>query len=232
MARGQAVHRCGRTDGQWIAYTRVGGKVNLYRRPSNGTGQEELLLEGNSTNRLASDWSPDGKSLLFAVGDLASGGQIWMLPLTGDRKPVPLVQGAFVSTSARFSPDGHWIAYTSDESGRPEVYVIPFGGGEGKWQISSAGGTQPMWRRDNKELFYWSAENTLVSVPIALKTGVVELGASHPLFRLSNTVGTVGLAGPYDVTTDGQRFVVITTPQQASKPITLVTNWTAELKHQ
>jgi eukaryotic-like serine/threonine-protein kinase len=219
-------------DGQWVAYTRVGGNINFYRKPSNGTGQEELLQEGSGTNRLATDWSPDGKSLLFAVGDLAATGQIWTLPLTGERKPIPLVNGGFVSTSARFSPDGRWIAYASYESGRSEVYVLPFGGGAGKWQISNAGGTQPVWHRGGKELFYWSAENTLVSVPITLKAGIVEVGAAHTLFRLSYPVGTVGLSSPYDVTADGQRFIVVVTTERAARPITLVTNWTAELKHQ
>lgn len=217
-------------DGKWIVYTGVRGKNGLFRRPANGTGQEELLLEGDAENRAPFDWSPDGKFILFGVGDLISSGQAWVLPLAGDRKPVPLVQTPFVSTSARFSPDGHWVAYTSTESGRPEIYVIPFGGGAGKWQISSSGGTQPLWRRDGKELFYWSADNTVVSVPMTLKPGGIEVGAMHPLFRFSNPVGNVGILSPYDVSADGQRFVLIVTPQQATTPITLVTNWTEELK--
>jgi len=167
---------------------------------------------------------------LFGVGDLSSTGKIWLLPLAGDRKPVPVMQNTFETTSARFSPDGHWLAYSSNESGRQEVYVMPLGSGTGKWQVSSAGGVQPVWRRDGKELFYWSADNTLMSVPIALKPGVAEVGHVHPLFRFNNPVGIVGVVSPYDVTADGQRFVLITMPQQASKPITLVTNWTAELK--
>ncbi|MFY9561956.1 MAG: protein kinase [Terriglobales bacterium] len=217
-------------DEQWVAYAGIRGKINLYRKTTNGVGQEELLLEGDGTNRNPLDWSPDGKSLLFGVGDLSSTGQVWVLPLTGDRKPLPLTQKTYMAISARFSPDGHWVAYTSNESGRPEVYVMPFGGGAGKWQVSGAGGTQPVWRHDGKELFYWSAENTLMSVPITLKTGVVEVGAAHPLFRFNNPVGIVGVISPYDVTPDGQRFVLITTPNQTPRPITLVTNWTAELK--
>jgi eukaryotic-like serine/threonine-protein kinase len=217
-------------DEQWIAYSGVRGKINLYRKPANGMGQEELLLEGEGTNRSPLDWSPDGKSLLFGVGDLTSKGQIWVLPLAGDRKPAPLTQDTFVANSAKFSPDGHWVAYSTNESGRQEVYVMPFGGGSGKGQISNAGGTHPIWRRDGKELFYWSADNTLMSVPITLKTGVVEVGAAHPLFRYNNPVGIIGVISPYDVTPDGQRFVLITTLNQTLRPITLVTNWTAELK--
>jgi eukaryotic-like serine/threonine-protein kinase len=219
-------------DGQWIAYSGVRHKTNLYRKPVNGMGQEELLLEGDGTVRTPLDWSPDGKSLLFLVGDKASTGQIWTLLLAGDRKPLPVTQNTVVAVSARFSPDGHWVAYTSNESGRQEVYVMPFGGGAGKWQISSTGGVQPVWRRDGKELFFWSAENTLMSVPITLKPEGVEVGAAQQLFRFNNPVGIIGVVSPYDVTADGQRFTLITTPQQLSRPITLVTNWRAELKHQ
>jgi Tol biopolymer transport system component len=218
-------------DGQWIAYVGVRGNNNLYRKAANGMGQEELLLQGNSTGRNPLDWSPDGKFLLFAVGDLTLKSQIWALPVTGDRKPVPVTQATYASLSAKFSPDGRWVAYSSDESGRPEVYVMPFGSGAGKWQISNAGGSQPLWRRDGRELFFWSAENTLMSAPITLKPTIVEVGAAHSLFRFNNPVGIVGVVSPYDVTADGQRFVLITTPQQTPRPITLVTNWTAELKH-
>ncbi|HTS56963.1 MAG TPA: hypothetical protein VMH03_05405, partial [Terriglobales bacterium] len=217
-------------DGLWIAYAGVRGKNNLYRKASNGMGQEELLLEGDLSNRAPFDWSPDGKSLLFGTGDFASSGQIWILPLAAAGKPVPLVQGNFVAANARFSPDGHWVAYNSSESGRPEVYVMPFGSGSGKWQVSGAGGVLPVWRHDGKELFYWSLDNTLVSVPIQLKNDAVEVGAPHPLFRLRNPQGNLGLTSPYDVSGDGQSFIVIETAEQASKPISLVTNWTAELK--
>jgi eukaryotic-like serine/threonine-protein kinase len=137
-------------DGQWIAYGGVRGKNNLYRKPANGMGQEELLLEGDSTNRQPFDWSADGKFLLFGVGDLSGTGQIWALPLAGDRKPVPVTQNTFAAINAKFSPDGRWVAYSSNESGRQEVYVVPFGGGTGKWQIASSSGTQPVWRRDGK----------------------------------------------------------------------------------
>jgi eukaryotic-like serine/threonine-protein kinase len=219
-------------DGQWIAYVGVRGKNNLYRKPANGTGHEELLLEGDATGRNPFDWSADGKSLLFGVGDGSVRNQIWVLSLTGDRKPIPVTQNTVVAVSAKFSPDGHWVAYSSNESGRQEVYLMPFGGGAGKWQISNTGGVQPVWRRDGKELFFWSAENTLMSVPITLNPGKVEMGAAQQLFRFNNPVGIVGVVSPYDVTADGQRFVLITTPQQTPRPITLVTNWTAELKRQ
>jgi Tol biopolymer transport system component len=218
-------------DGQWIAYVGIRDKNSLYRKPANGMGQEELLLEGDSTQRNPFDWSGDGKSILFGVGDGTVKAQLWVLPLAGDRKPVPLTQNTYVTNSARFSPDGHWVAYSSNESGRFEVYVMPFGGGAGKWQVSSQGGLQPLWRRDGKELFFWSADNTLMSAPITLGAAGVEIGAARPLFRFNNPLGIVGVVSPYDVSADGQRFVLISTPQQTPRPITLVTNWTEELKH-
>jgi hypothetical protein len=110
------------------------------------------------------------------------------------------------------------------------VYVIPFGGSGGKWQISRAGGLHPIWRRDGKELFFWSPNNDLMSVSLAIKGGVVEVGATHSLFRFNNPVGNVGIISPYDVSPDGQRLVLITTPE-ISRPVALVTNWTAELKN-
>ncbi len=131
--------------------------------------------------------------------------------------------------SSRFSPDGHWIAYSSNESGRPKFYVVPFGNGTGKWQISNGGGTLPVWRRDGKELFYWDADNTLVSVLITLKQGEVDVGAAHQLFRPLNAIGTVGTLAPYDVTTDGQRLLLITSTELTARPINLVIDWTDDL---
>jgi len=225
-------------DGQWIAYVGVRTPASssastanaIYRKPANGAGPEEMLLEGENSNRILDDWSPDGRSLLFTTGDAAATGDIWVAPLVGQRQPVPLVQGNFVAGWARFSPDGHWIAYSSTESGRPEVYVIPFGGKSGKWQISSSGGTGPVWRRDGKELFYWSADNSLISVSLSLKTGVVEVGTSQVLTHWNRPIGNIGISNPLDVTKDGQRFVAVAVGRQPSRPITLVTNWDAELK--
>jgi Tol biopolymer transport system component len=223
-------------DGKWIAHNRLeNGHFNIYRKPANGMGQAELLLEGDQKNvtNWPTDWSPDGKSLLYAVGDLVGAAQIWELPLTGnERKPRPLMPSSFMTLEARFSPDGRWIAYTSNESGRFEVYVIPSSIRGGKWQISISGGDKPVWRRDGKELFYLTSDSNLMSVSISLGATSVEVGAAHRLFTLAGTVtgGIGGLQFPYDVTPDGKRFVIVTAEQTKIQPITLVTNWTAELK--
>jgi Tol biopolymer transport system component len=129
-------------DGKWIAYNNLeNGHLNIYRKPANGMGQQSLLLEGNATNvqNSPNDWSPDGKSLIYVVGDMVGAAQLWELPLTGDeRKPRPLAPSNFIMMEATFSPDSRWIAYTSNESGRFEVYVIPSSGSGGKWQISTS----------------------------------------------------------------------------------------------
>jgi len=224
-------------DGRWIAYIGVRSSVStssskanaIFRKLANGAGEEELILEGENTNRILGDWSPDGGSLLFTVGDMVATGQIWLVPVIGPRKPVPLVQGPFIAGSPRFSPDGRWVAYSSTESGRVEVYVIPIVG-SGKWQISNTGGSGPVWRRNGKELYYWSTDNSLMSVSLSLKPGVVEIGSSHVLARWNNAIGNIGMSSPLDVSLDGQRFVVVAVGQQPSRPINLVTNWVSELK--
>jgi len=175
-------------DGRWIAYTLVErGHQNIYRKPASGTGQAELLLEGDDKHvqNWPTDWSPDGGTLLFyTIGNLVSSAQLWELPLNNnDRKPTPLLPSGFLMMEARFSPDGRWIAYASNESGRFEIYVIPASGTGGKWQISSSGGQQPLWRRDGKELFYLSSDDNLMSVPIKLRPDSVQADALIRCFR-------------------------------------------------
>jgi Tol biopolymer transport system component len=218
-------------DGRWLAYHgQQAGRNNIYRKAATGFGEAELLLEGADVKQVPSDWSPDGKSLLFSTGDLVGKGEVWLLPLTGDRKPVAVAQTGSVSQNARFSPDGRWIAYASNESGDFQVYVIPSSRTAGKQQISNAGGLQPVWRRDGKELFYVTLDNTLMSVPITISKEGVEVSAARQLFRLPRLVGTAGNFTTYDVAPDGQHFLALETPQSTPPTITVVTNWTAELK--
>jgi eukaryotic-like serine/threonine-protein kinase len=223
-------------DGKWIAYgTLEHGYLSLYRKLANGMGQAELLLQGDEKHvqNWPADWAPDGKSLLYTVGNLVSASQIWQLPLAGDRKPIPVMPNSFIILQPRFSPDGRWIAYASNESGRFEICVVPASGSGGKWQVSSGGGQQPLWRRDGKELFYLTTDDKLMSVPIKLNADSVQAHAVHPLFDLANSILSVnGLVAPYDVTSDGKRFVVVTVEQGQSSAINLVTNWTTELKKQ
>ncbi len=218
-------------DGKWIVYGTLVGQVNIYRKAANGMGQAELLLQGNdkSLQNWPNDLSPDGKTLLYSVGDQVGEAQLWQLPLTGDdRKPKPLAPSSFMMQEGRYSPDGRWIAYTSNESGKREVYVMPSSGNGGKWQVSNGGGQQPLWRHDGNEIFYLSSDDKLMSAPIKLKPDSVQADASRELFNLANSILSVnGLVSPYDVTADGKRFLVVTVEQGRSFEVNLMTNWTA-----
>ena len=150
-------------------------------------------------------------------------------PLFGDRKPFPFVQTRFPEWPGRFSPDGRWIAYRSPESGRDEVYVAPFPGPGGKRQISTAGGHHPRWRRDGKEIFYVAPGNKLMAATVNGQGSAFQAGEVRPLFD----VRPAAVAGPrylYDVSPDGQRFLVSTDQQAAPPPLNLVVNWLAGLK--
>ncbi|MGH6630614.1 MAG: TolB family protein, partial [Burkholderiales bacterium] len=128
--------------------------------------------------------------------------------------------------NSRISPGGRWLAFDSDESGRTEVYVVPFPGGTGKWQISSAGGTLPRWRRDGQELYFLSVDNKVMAVPVSADK-TLHAGSPVPLFGIHPNLRT----GVFDVTFDGQRFLVNSLPADlSSPPLTLIANWPATLK--
>jgi Tol biopolymer transport system component len=150
-----------------------------------------------------------------------------VLPLTGERKPIPFLKTPFNEFGAKFSPDGRWVAYRSNESGRAEIYVAPYPGPGGKRQISTAGGTAPRWRGDGAEIFYLAPGNKLMVAAVNGKGSSFEVGAVRPLFDTRIGAGNY----PYDVTADGQRFLINTTTEQtAEAPITVVVNWMAGLK--
>jgi eukaryotic-like serine/threonine-protein kinase len=215
-------------DGRQIAYSCARpAKYGLCLRPSDGSGNEEFIHPGNEQPRYPNDWSPDGKVL--ACYEAKQGAlEIWMLPLSGERKPYPFLQSPFNELGARFSPDGKWVAYTSLESGRPEVYVVPFPGPRGKWQVSTGGGTWPRWRRDGKEIFYLSPDNKIMAAQVRASGSSFEVGAIQPLFETRPYRAFIN--GSYDVTADGQRFVIAYEAGQPTAAITLVVNWTADLK--
>jgi hypothetical protein len=149
------------------------------------------------------------------------------LPLFGDRKPIPFLNTRFSEYPGQFSPDGRWIAYRSDESGKSEVYVAPFPGPGGKWQISVAGGDWPRWRADGTEIFYLAPDNTLMAAAVNGKGPSFEVSVVKPLFETC----AEGTGYEYGVSTDGQRFLISIAPEQAaSAPITVVLNWTAGLQ--
>jgi len=214
-------------DGREIAFRAGEG---LYRKSADGSGGEERLVISSSI--FPDSWAPDGHSILYDADDPKTGSDIWMLPLFGERKSVPLIQTQFNEVSARISPDGNWMAYESDESGRFEVYVRPTGRSTGRWQISSEGvaaagpGPGLRWNRNGKELFFVSADWKLMSVPIIVGSNF-QAGAARVLFSLPPT--------EFDIAPDGQRFLINAPVQdqgQAHSPIYVVLNWTAELTPQ
>jgi eukaryotic-like serine/threonine-protein kinase len=214
-------------DGRQIAYSCArAAKFGLCLRPSDGSGNEEVILAGTEYPRYPNDWSPDGKLLTYYESRLGVLG-IWMLPLSGERKPYPFLQSPFNQFGARFSPDGKWLAYFSLESGRAEVYVVPFPGPGGKWQVSTGGGTWPRWRRDGKEILYLSPDNKLMAAEVRASGSSFEIGAVRALFE---TRPYRSGGATFDVSADGQRFIIDYAQEQPSAAITLVVNWTADLK--
>jgi hypothetical protein len=180
------------------------------------------------------DWSPDGQFLLYSAlsNDISSRAQsdLWLLPLTGDRKPFRFLTTPFREGPSQFSPDAAWIAYTSAESGRNEVYVQSFPAGHVKWRVSSNGGAWPRWRRDGKELFYVGLDRKVMSVEVRAVSRSLEFGTPIGLFAIPLTRGEND-AYPYDVMPDGQRFLALAQDSDAeTPPITVLFNWFTELK--
>ena len=198
------------------------GRFDLYRKAANGTGPEELL-HADQFDKTPTSWSPDRQFILYTDISIQGSGNIWALPMLGERKPFPFVKTPFDEGSGQFSPDGRWVAYTSNESGRSEVYVAPFPGPGAKWQISNAGGGHPRWRADGSELFY-VASGKLMAAAVRIGAERVEVESVQPLFDISRPGG--GARPYYDVSPDGQRFLHIVLAQRATEtPLTLITNW-------
>jgi Tol biopolymer transport system component len=203
----------------------------LYRKAANGTGPEEILPAAVGTGGEPLDWSRDGRVLLYQTSHPKTRRDVWTVPLDGDRTPVPVLQTEFNESQARLSPNGRWMAYVSDESSRPEVYVRAFPVDERKWRISEQGGTDPRWRDDGKELFYLAPDRNLMAVAIATDAGL-EPGVPRALFevRLSEQQSGYPASNHYSVGAAGQRFLVIERVEGTSpSPITVVLNWNAAL---
>ncbi len=213
-------------DGRSIAFRNSSpGGFGLYVKPSDGSGREQALL-GPDAAVFPNSWSRDGRFLAYQRSDPKTNFDVWVLPMTGERKPFQFVQGPAFEGNPQFSPDGKWIAYQSDESGRAQIYVAQFPGPGGKWQVSSTGGTQPKWSRDGKELYYLGPTQDLMAVSIRENGTILQPGNPTLLFNVP--VRNIPI-GAYDVDAKG-RFVVATGTEESSQPLTLVQNWTEALK--
>ena len=215
-------------DGKRVAYVlQQESGFDIYWKDAAGAGNPEPVLKSPG-NKFLTDWSSDGRWIIFgdASARTSSGTTIWALPVTGDRKPVPIVASNFRNSSGRLSRDGRFLAYFSNETGTPELYVRTFApdapSSGGKWQIST-GGTAlyaPKWRADGKELFYVSADQKLMAVPVK----------TQPAFQAGTPIPLFDMRGTWDVSADGQRFLAGVTPIAGpQEPQQVVLNWTALL---
>jgi len=203
-------------DGKQIVFSSLRkGVLDLYRRSTNETGSETPLIESRE-GKAAHDWSSDGRFILYQSSTPQTSDDLWVLPLFGDRIPMPVLQTPSLECCAHFSPDAHWIAYQSWETGRSEIYVLPFMGTAGKQRISSEGGVAVRWRADGKELFYRALDGRLMAVSIQSTAQTLKAGTPEPLFSTPTAV--------YVPSADGQRFLVNVIQEPAS-PITILLNW-------
>jgi eukaryotic-like serine/threonine-protein kinase len=229
-------------DGSQLVFSsdrQAQGVTQLYRRASNGSGNEELLLKGSQSMHPMS-WSRDGRYLLFESFDPKNRTDLWVLAMDSRGaagKPEPYLQGATDERQGQFSPDGRWVAYVSDDAapGQYQIYVESFPRGAGRFQISTGvGGIQPRWRGDGKEIFYRAPDGKLISVEIQTAPRF-QAGAPQALLDLQSALtGVPATAFRYDVMRDGKRFLVITPPTGTegggSSPITVVLNWQAAVR--
>jgi hypothetical protein len=220
--------------------------ADVYDRPANGSGQDELLVSTPNAKPVT-QWSRDGQFIVYSENDPKTKFDIWVLPApesgrpTGaaSAKPIPFLRTQFAELMGQISPDGRWMAYTSDESGQRDVYVRPFPAAEGVWRISTMGGEQPRWRADGREMFYLGADGKLMAVEVKASTGPkpeFASGAPAPLFDAHMTYDRDDYFG-YDVTADGKRFLVTTNASgpadsgTASAPnLNVLVNWDTVLR--
>jgi eukaryotic-like serine/threonine-protein kinase len=219
-------------DGKLIVFTsNAGGRYDLYRKPANSSQDEELLLKSGE-GEFPTSFSRDGRFLLYTSVDPKTNHDLWVLPLEGDKKPFPFLRTQYNETDGHFSPDGHWVAYQSDESGRDEIDVREFspdstaGDAGGKWQVSYGGGTEPRWSADGKELYYMTLDWKLMAVDVTTKP-TFQAGTPKLLFQAPpQSEATAG-----DYTVDGKRFLFVApAAETAQASLTVVLNWQAGLK--
>jgi Tol biopolymer transport system component len=220
---GRATSAVWSPDGKRIAFgvqQATGGSI--WAKQANGAGEPELLLRTNG-RMTADSWSPEGRVLLCDEQETSGKSVVWQLPIQGDRKPVPLVSSEFVVRGAQFSPDGRWIAYVSNETGRDEIYVRGMAAAGGKWMISPEGGSEPRWSRTGRELFFLSADGVLMSVEIRVEGEALGAGMPRPVLGMRK-------ARWYDVSPDGRRFLIPLNPKAGNESIYVVLNWAEDLR--
>jgi Tol biopolymer transport system component len=193
-------------DGTRVAFSSLrNNKSGVYVKLADGTGAEDLITESEASKTPMS-WSPDGKLLVYTQETGA--GDIWAVPVVGDKKPFPLLQTQYSEGWPQVSPDGKWMAYQSNETSRAEIYVKPFPEGPGKWLVSTDGGQYPRWRRDGRELFFYF-NNSMIAAEIRVVGSSIDPGVPQTLFQLNSPNAAVNHPSyhRFAVTADGQRFL-------------------------
>ena len=228
--RSDEFHPVWSPDGEALLYSSDrAGFYDLYRRPSAG-GPEEIVLR-TKWDKVMADITRDGSSVLFVGSPRASGEDLWLAPLQGGAEPKPLLPetAQFLEAQGRFSPDGRYLAFCSNESGRSEVYVQPAAGGP-KRLVSNSGGWIPVWRRDGRELFYASLDGRLQAVSVTAEASRLEFGVPQPLFDLELADTNAFSPEPYGVSADGQKFLVVRRGTERGLGYMVRLNWTSSLK--
>ncbi len=218
-------------DGDRIVWSSSAeGHFDLYVKSASGAGNVEVL-DGSDTTKYPDDWSRDGRFISFTQIDpkAKTGADLWILPMSGDRKPYAFLATPFNEGNGVFSPDGRWLAYESDESGRLEIYITPFPQGGAKWQVSQGGGTTPSWRPEGRAVFYATPDGKLMEATVDVKGGAVEVGTPHE-FSKTHLPDFGSEVWFYTLAPKADRVLVLRPEETAPVPLTLVTHWTAGLK--
>ena len=217
-------------DGKWIAFaSKRGGNFDISEKLASNAGTEQVIVESN-TSKYMDDWSPDGRFLIFEQVDPKTRSDLWIVPMAGTRTARPFLATPYNELHARFSPDGKWVAYASDESGRFEIYVRDFPAANSKYQVSSQGGAEPQWSADSCELYFVAFNKELMAVPITAQNGDFQSGTPQPLFQ-THTAGILDQRNYYAATKDRNRFLVVAPFEENAAPISVILNWTSELKN-
>jgi len=222
-------------EGSRIAFVSTrNGLTSIYQKSSNGAGAEEAVIT-SAEPKYNPQWSPDGRYILYSQTNAPTNVDLLLLPLSGERKPQPFLQTSFIEGQARFSPDGRWVAYISNETGQFEVYVQSFPVTSGKVPISSGGGSQPHWRGDGRELYYYTPDRKLMAVEVNGEGSTFKVGVPRPLFNIRVVGAGIDQGFPgngyYAPARDGKRFLVTTSPESPERQqINIILNWTADLK--
>jgi Tol biopolymer transport system component len=217
-------------DGSTVVFTSWrGGGSNLYIKPANGARPERLLL-GSDAEKYPSDWSSDGHYIMYASTTLETASDLWILPMSPDGRagqPKVYLNSEFIERDGRFSPDVRWVAYTSDETGRDEVYVQSFPVGKGKWQISTGGGGKPVWKRDGRELYYVSSDGYMMAAPVSIGE---KFESSNPRRLFVFTLGSQSFGPQFAVDRKAETFFVLS--RASARPqndLHVVLNWRPDL---